>query len=92
MNPVLNAALGRAFIISLLSGALVTITTRQLDVADVTPSWEECLLAGAVAFITAFLSRGFGEGLYDQQRAANGNINAGDVPVASDKVDVVVTG
>lgn len=92
MNPVLNAALGRAFMISVLVGGLTLLTTRQLTVdangVSVNPSWEKCLIAGGVAFISAFLARGFGEGGYDTKRAADGNINAGDVPVASDKVTV----
>ena len=92
MHPVLNAAIGRAFVVSVLVGALTVLTTRQLniDVAGITahPSWEDALIAGAVAFITGFLARGFGEGGYDVNRANNNNINAGDVPVAATGVTV----
>lgn len=92
-NPVINAAVGRAFVVSLLVGILTVLTTRQLNVdiggLSVHPSWEDSGISGAVAFITGFLARGFGEGGYDAQRAANNNVNKGDVPVAAP--DVVVT-
>jgi hypothetical protein len=91
-NDVLNAAMLRAFLISLVTGALTTLTTRQLDVGVLSPSWEDALTAGGVAFLTTFLARGFGEGGYDSHRASVGDANAGDVPVASDKLTVEKVG
>lgn len=85
-TDVINAALYRAFIISVLLGASATLTTRQITDAG----WEDCVIVGVSAFITAFLARGFGEGSYDAKRAIDGNVNKGDVPVASAKVDVTV--
>ena len=81
-TDVINAALYRAFIISVLLGASATLTTRQIPDAG----WEACVIVG----VSAFMARGFGEGSYDAKRAIDGNVNKGDVPVASAKVDVTV--
>ena len=94
-GAVWTAALKRAAIISLLVGALTVLTTRQMniDVAGITahPSWEDSIISGAVSFISALLLRGFGEGSYDANRAVKGDINDGDVPVASAKATVTKT-
>lgn len=94
-GAVWNAALIRAALISLIVGALTVLTTRQLniDIGPLTahPSWEDCFIAGGVAFLSALLTRGFGEGIYDANRAVKGDMNAGDVPVASAKATVIET-
>jgi hypothetical protein len=83
-NPVINAAMTRAAMIGLLLGVLAFIGARQQGI-----DWEQAIYGGVGAFVASVLSRGFGEGLYDSNRAANNNVNAGDVPMAAP--DVVVT-
>ena len=86
-NPVFDAALGRAFLLALLTGAVTALTTKQQG-----QSWEQALIAGAIVMLTTLIARGGLEGGYDARRASSGNINAGDVPSASPKVEVVPVG
>ena len=64
-NPVINAAMTRAAMIGLLLGVLAFIGARQQGI-----DWEQAIYGGVGAFVASVLSRGFGEGLYDSNRAA----------------------
>lgn len=82
-NPVLDAAFKRAFIVGVLMGAGAFIGARQQGL-----SWEAAIYSGLGILIAQLILRGFGEGGIDARRAQTGNMNDGDVPVASDKVTV----
>ncbi len=83
MGDVFNAAFKRAVALGLLLGVQTFITSSQLGLSD-----RDALYAGISALITVLIGRGLGEGGYDTNRAASGNANPGDVPVASDKLKV----
>lgn len=83
MSDVFGAAFLRAILLGVLTGGVTTLTSRQQDM-----SWEDALIAGAIVLLTTIIARGGLEGSYDSHRAAEGNLNKGDVPVASDKVTV----
>lgn len=85
VSATLSAAFKRAVILAAISGALVALTTRQQDIGGVSPSWEDALVAGAIAALGILITRGLGEGSLDAQRQAEGNVSAADVqpnPVA----------
>lgn len=82
-NAVLDAAFKRAAILGALLGALAFIGARQQDI-----NWENSIYAGLTALIGCLVVRGMGEGGIDARRAQTGNMNDGDVPIASDKVIV----
>jgi hypothetical protein len=86
-SAVLDAAFIRAALLSLLTGAVTTLTARQQE-----QSWEQALIAGAILALTTLIARAGLEGAYDTRRAVSGNMNEGDVPVASPKVEVRPTG
>ena len=86
-SAVLASALNRALILAALTGAVTTLTARQQG-----QSWEDAVIAGVIIALTAVISRLGIEGAYDQKRAVDGNANAGDVPVASAKLDVQKVG
>jgi hypothetical protein len=88
MGAVLTAALYRSLLVGLLTGVVTALTARQQSINGVNLSWENAIIAGVISACTIILARGLGEGTYDANRAATGNMNAGDVPVASDKVAV----
>ena len=82
MNPVLDAASKRALIGSFVIGAAVFFAT----IASVHDWWAIASATGAAICSQIIYRFGF-EGMYDSSRAANGNVNAGDVPVASPKIE-----
>ena len=86
-NAVLASALNRALILAALTGAVTTLTARQQG-----QSWEQAIMAGVILALTAIISRLGLEGGYDSNRAMNGDANAGDVPMASAKLDVQKVG
>ncbi len=79
-NPVLASAFNRALLLAGLTGVLSTLTAYQQG-----QTWNDAIIAGVVVAITAIIARLGLEGGYDQHRANTGNVNAGDVPEASDK-------
>lgn len=85
---VLTAALYRSILLGLLSGAVATLTARQMEVGGLKMSWEDALISGAIICLTTIITRGLGEGSYDQNRANTNNVNASDVPVAAPGVTV----
>lgn len=85
---VLTAALYRSILLGVLNGAVTALTARQMEVNGHKLGWEDCLISGAIIALTTVITRGLGEGSYDANRAATGNMNASDVPMASDKVTV----
>jgi hypothetical protein len=85
-NPVLNAAFRRAFMLSVLTGAVTALTARQQD-----QTWEDCLIAGIIVLLTTLIARGGFEGGFDANRALNNNVNRGDVPMAAAGVTVTQT-
>jgi len=82
-NPVLNAAFRRAFMLSVLTGAVTALTARQQD-----QLWEDCLIAGFIVLLTTLIARGGFEGGFDANRAINNNVSRGDVPMAAAGVTV----
>lgn len=85
-NPVLDAAFRRAFILGVLLGIGAFIGARQQGL-----DWENAVYSGITILISTLVIRGLGEGGIDANRAATGNMNEGDVPVASSKVTVTPT-
>jgi hypothetical protein len=85
-NAVMTAAILRGLYVALGTG----ISTALLVWAT-TDDWKPVIIAGATSALAALGFRGGLEGVYDANRASTGNINAGDVPVASPKVEVVPT-
>lgn len=84
MTAVFGAAFYRAVVLALLTGAVTVLTARQQD-----QSWEQALVAGGIILFTTIIARAGFEGSYDSHRADTGNMNAGDVPMASKQYDVV---
>jgi hypothetical protein len=93
-NAVLVTAVVRG--LYLFVGTTITTTiSSYLAAAAVLPpevSREDTIvvavLSGLLAGFGVLGFRGGGEGLYDRNRAIKGNANAGDVPVASAKLEV----
>jgi hypothetical protein len=85
-NAVINSAFLRSLLTALATGILSLLTAHQQGL-----SWDASLTGAAIVAVTAIVSRGGIEGGYDSKRAAEGNMNAGDVPMASPKVDVTKT-
>jgi len=86
-NAVLASAFNRALILAGLTGLLATLTAYQQG-----QGWDDAIIAGVVVAITAIIARLGLEGGYDANRAATGNVNAGDVPETSDKLVVTKVG
>jgi hypothetical protein len=82
-GPVIDAAMKRA----LLGGVLVALSTFFVMLPQ-TDDWKLLTSAVGGGFVGVLISRLGIEGTYDLNRANAGNVNAGDVPVASDKVNV----
>lgn len=74
MTPQLRAALVRSLYIAIPSGLLAALTTWQT-----TDNLKAIIIAGATAFLTPFVIRFGGEGLYDSSRAQKGQVKVGDV-------------
>lgn len=72
-GAVLNAALIRAFIISVLTGLGAGLAALQTGLDD-----RAAFLAGMSTFVAAFLAR-MSEGLYDSNRARTGDIQVSDI-------------
>lgn len=83
MNPVLDAAtmraLGGAFLVGLLTFFAILVQTDD---------WKMIVSVVGTATVTNFGVRAGIEGIYDSRRAVDGNVNAGDVPEASNKLAV----
>jgi hypothetical protein len=86
-NAVMTAAILRGLYVALGTG----ISTALLVWAT-TDDWKPVIIAGATSALAALGFRGGFEGVYDSNRASTGNMNAGDVAMASPKVEVVPTG
>lgn len=74
LTPQLQAALERALIVALPAGALAGLGSYQQ-----TNNWTAALIIGLVAFFSAMLVRGVGEGLYDRYRQIHGLVKPSDV-------------
>ena len=83
MSPVLSTAIMRGLYTALGTG----ISTALLTWAA-TDDIKTIVIASVGAALTVLGFRGGGEGLYDRNRANTGNMNAGDVPMASPDVTV----
>jgi hypothetical protein len=83
VNPVLDAASKRALIGAFIIGAATFFAT----IATIHDWWTIASATGAAICAQLIYRFGF-EGVYDSNRAANGNVNAGDVPEASPKMVV----
>jgi hypothetical protein len=86
-NAVMTAAIMRGVYVALGTG----ISTALLVWAT-TDDWKPVIIAGATSALAALGFRGGFEGVYDSNRASTGNMNEGDVAMASPKVEVVPTG
>ncbi len=83
MNPVLDAAFKRALIYAVVAAIAAVGTALYTDQPT-----RQIIGAAIVAAMPVFLTRWGGEGVYDTQRAVNGQVNPGDVPEASNKLEV----
>jgi hypothetical protein len=87
MGSVLQSAIIRGLYLAIGTGLstalLVWATTDEL---------KPILIAGITSGLAVLGFRGGAEGFYDRNRAIEGNMNAGDVAMASPKVEVVPTG
>ena len=79
VTSTVAAAFQRGLIQSLLTFAVTTLTTRQVEVANVQVSWESALIAGAIAGLGILITRFAGEGAYDGFRQSAGTVNSSDV-------------
>jgi hypothetical protein len=86
-NAVWNSAILRGFYVAVIAGL-----GGALPIWTQTDNTKLIIIAFLGPFLTALGWRGGGEGGYDANRAATGNMNAGDVPVASPKVEVTKVG
>jgi hypothetical protein len=83
MNPVFDAAMRRAFLAAIIVGlSTFFVMLPQTD------DWKLLVSSVGAATIGVLAARLGVEGVYDNNRAINGNANAGDVPMASAKLDV----
>jgi hypothetical protein len=73
-----KAALIRGVIISLITAG----ATLFASLAD-TSSWSSAFIAAGAAFFSAMAVRVGGEGAYDTNRNARGDVRAGDVGAAA---------
>lgn len=73
VGSVLNAALVRAFIISVLTGLGAGLAALQTGLDD-----RAAFLSGMSTFVAAFLAR-MSEGIYDSNRARTGDIQKSDI-------------
>lgn len=87
MGPVVDAAFKRA----LMGGFLVALSTFFVMLPQ-TDDWKLLTSAVGGGFVGVLISRLGIEGTYDNNRANTGNVNAGDVPQASDKLTVTKVG
>ena len=83
MNPVLDAATKRA-----LMGAIILGLLTFFAIMVQTDDWKMIVSVVGTATLTNFAVRAGIEGIYDTQRAINGDVSKGDVP----GVVAVVTG
>lgn len=79
-GSVLNAALVRAFIISVLAGMGAGLAALQTGLDD-----RQAFLAGMSTFVAAFSARLL-EGGYDANRARTGDVQKSDVGAGQDIV------
>jgi hypothetical protein len=79
MNPIVDAAMKRAFILA--ACVFLTSLGGGLMLPDV--EFRYLLGSSLVPAVGAFAARVIGEGWYDTNRAASGNVNKGDVAAAS---------
>ena len=86
-NAVLDSAAKRAILLAVLAGASAFIGARQQGL-----DWESAVYVALGALIPILIARLGLEGGWDSHRASTGNINAGDVPSASPKVEVIPVG
>jgi hypothetical protein len=82
-NPVFNEAAKRA-----IFGGFITAMTTFFPLLTQTTDWRMLVSAVGGAFFGYIAIRGATEGWIDSNRAADGRAIAGDVPVASKKLDV----
>jgi hypothetical protein len=83
MNPVLDAATKRA-----LMGAIILGLLTFFAIMVQTDDWKMIVSVVGTATLTNFAVRAGIEGIYDTQRAINGDVSKGDVPEASNKLVV----
>lgn len=83
VGAVLNAALVRAFIISVLTGMGAGLAALQTGLDD-----RSAFLAGMSTFVAAFLARMM-EGGYDANRARTGDVQKSDVGAGQDIIKTV---
>jgi hypothetical protein len=87
VDAVLKSAIVRGLYLATGTGVstalLIWATTNDL---------KPIVIGGLGAALTVLGFRGGGEGFYDRNRAITGDMNAGDVAMASPKVEVVPTG
>jgi hypothetical protein len=83
-GPVIDAAFKRAVLAALLVGF-----STFFALLPQTDDWKLLVSGVGAAVVSVLIARLGIEGTYDLNRANNGNMNAGDVPVASNAVDVV---
>ena len=86
-GPIMDAAFKRSLIGAAIAGlGTLFATLPQTD------DWKIILSAAGGAAVGVVASRFGVEGMYDSKRAERGDVNAGDVPVASNSVNVVKVG
>lgn len=83
-NPVFDAAAKRALLAAVIVGFSTFFTLLPQ-----TEDWKILVSGVGAATLGVLASRLGVEGYYDNQRAINGNVKPGDVPMASNKLDVV---
>lgn len=91
MTPMYMALLRSAW--SVIAALIFAAGGSYLALAS-TPMLESdririSLITGLVAAVGPFVSRGVGEGAWDQGRANAGTMSDADVPIASRSVDVI---
>jgi hypothetical protein len=85
-SAVLQSAIVRGLYTALGTGILTALMTWAT-----TDEAKTIIISGGTAALLVLGFRGGAEGFYDRNRAITGNINAGDVPSESPKVEVVPT-
>lgn len=83
-NPVFDVAFKRAAL-----GGLVIAATTFFTLLPQTDDWRLIVSGVGGAFVGTLAARWGIEGTVDNNRAKEGKVIAGDVPMASDKLDVV---
>jgi len=79
VTSTVAAAFQRGIIQAILTFAVTTLTTRQVEVNNVQVSWESAIIAGAIAGLGILVTRFGGEGAYDGFRQSAGTVNSSDV-------------